>query len=519
MSKCPKCGTDCDPTHRFCPGCATALAKPGEEGGGQTVRDSIIRGQMQNTSVPINITVPPQGEPGTNGPATISVQELVFCGVCGKRLPLPEWRCPKCGEFVCEVHYIGEKRMCETCTGEEEDALAAQRAQHEAELSEAANTLDAERKNRLALEARLGELERELAKERAERDEVSRRLSAAEAAERERREAEEQPQREATARRARYSLIDSHLGNNGPRYEPQMTPSKLGWESGAQAYPSKFVVNPTDGAEMVWMPAGEFRMGSTTSDLETLWKENGWTRGRPSNEHPHDVGVSEGFWLYKHQVTNEQYGEFLSAMGHEPHPWWSRCKEYTDTPASLVTWDDASAYSLWVAGRLPTEAEWEWSARGPSARLFPWGDEWDRQRCCCAEYWAKKPLGDYASWERWYKGIGAKENDKTAWTVKAAVSNTYLQPVGRFASGASWCGALDMAGNVNEWCSDWYDAGYYQLSPSQDPLGPSSGAGRVVRGGGWHTNAFGCRSAMRGRLKPFERGVDLGFRPVVAPLT
>jgi len=325
----------------------------------------------------------------------------------------------------------------------------------------------------------------------------------------------------SVALQERYPSISSHLGNPGPGYEPGVTPKKLGWGNDGQAYPSKFVVNPKDGAEMVWVPAGEFRMGSAQTEIDGLWKETGWDtnwKQYASDEHPHEVRISHGLWLYKHEVTNGQYGRFLSATGHEAHPFWGHYKEHTRNPVNNVTWDDGVAYSQWATGRLLTEAEWEWCARGPSGSLFPWGDDWDRSRCCCAEYWAKKPLNSTSEWEKWYKGIGASKNDEGGWTLKVSVSITHMKPVGSFPLGRSWCGALDMAGSVWEWCGDWYEDEYYKSSPSTDPPGPARGKYRVVRGGGWASYAAKCRSADRLRPPPSERtnGPD-GFRPVVSP--
>jgi formylglycine-generating enzyme required for sulfatase activity len=176
-----------------------------------------------------------------------------------------------------------------------------------------------------------------------------------------------------------------------------------------------------------------------------------------------------------------------------------------------VTWHDAEAYARWVDGDLPTEARWEWAARGPERRVFPWGDGWDRNLCCCAEYWAKRALNDYRSWETWFKGIGAEEHDDL-WSLSTSVIAAHLKPVGSYPAGASWCGALDMAGNVWEWCADWYEESYYGSSPAPDPPGPASGGARALRGGAWRGGANRCRSAARDGRGPALRGDRIGFR-------
>ncbi len=224
-----------------------------------------------------------------------------------------------------------------------------------------------------------------------------------------------------------------------------------------------------DGGTYVWVPAGEFSMGS----------EDGAGDEKPV----HRVRITNGFWLSKCEVTNAQYRRFSKATGRE---FPSDSDQGDEHPVVEVSWVDAQAYCAHFGLRLPTEAEWEYAARGAKGREYPWGDEWDSERCCNHEN----------------KGPGGR---------------TY--PVGSFATGASWCGAPDMAGNVWEWCGDWYQERYYDVSLGTDPTGPAFGETRVVRGGGWGHDAANFRSAFRGEYVPADLAARLyavGFRPVVA---
>jgi len=124
MPDCPKCGAQCSDSQRFCAECGASL-EPRTDDGGVRVTDAVVnRSPVQNTttSVPVNINVPGQVERATDASAGVSVRELVFCKVCGKRLPLPEWRCPKCEQFVCEEHYLSDQFMCVQCAKQADEA-------------------------------------------------------------------------------------------------------------------------------------------------------------------------------------------------------------------------------------------------------------------------------------------------------------------------------------------------------------------------------------------------------------
>jgi formylglycine-generating enzyme required for sulfatase activity len=240
---------------------------------------------------------------------------------------------------------------------------------------------------------------------------------------------------------------------------------------------------PADGAAVVYVPAGEFKMGSTRGD---------------DDEQPVHTVALDSFWIDRTEVTNAQYEQCVAAgacrprpsRGSDTHAWHYGDSAYDDYPAIYVTWYQAETYCGWVRGRLPTEAEWEYAARGPEGRMFPWGDEFDGTRLnyCdsnCERDWADETTDDgYA---------------KTA-------------PVGSFPAGASWCEALDMAGNVWEWVADWYASDYYARSPSQNPTGPTSGEYRVLHSGSWGFDPYYVRSANRDVFIPSNTYGHIGFR-------
>jgi formylglycine-generating enzyme required for sulfatase activity len=242
---------------------------------------------------------------------------------------------------------------------------------------------------------------------------------------------------------------------------PVVTPPEA-----ARTPPASLLVNPKDGAEMLWIPAGEFLMGSSDSD-----------QNAGAGEKPQRRVYLDAYSIYKNPVTVAQYRKFCAATGRQmpSDPSWG-WKE--DHPIVNVSWEDATAYARWAGVSLPTEAQWEKAARGTDGRKYPWGDKWDASRCS---------NGD------------TDLNQTTA--------------VGSFPQGASPYGVLDMAGNVWEWCADRYDGNYYQAGPKRNPQGPESGDVRVLRGGSWgYANPADFRCAYRYGFVTAGRGYILGFR-------
>jgi formylglycine-generating enzyme required for sulfatase activity len=241
-------------------------------------------------------------------------------------------------------------------------------------------------------------------------------------------------------------------------------------------------VRPTDEQVMVYVPAGEFFMGSPVDD--PLADEDEWPR--------HAVYV-DGFWMDRTEITNQQYHLCVEAKGCEPASYQSSNFAGAQLPVVGVDWFQAAAYCEWTGARLPSEAEWEKAARGLDGRVYPWGFQFegDRLNYCdqnCIQDWKDSDVDD-----------GYK----------------YTAPVGSYPTGASPYGVLDLSGNVWEWTADWYAADYYTQTPYRNPTGPASGQQRVIRGGAWHYTGRSLRSVNRHKDTPIFRYDKTGFRCVV----
>jgi len=216
---------------------------------------------------------------------------------------------------------------------------------------------------------------------------------------------------------------------------------------------------------LVAIPEGRFLMGGETE---------------PDHQPIHEVEVS-AFRLTRHHVTNAQYAAFCEATGHRYPEFWGQDRFHCgpkppDHPVVGVSWSDACAFLEWIVGRLPTEAEWEYAARGGLAgKAYPFGDE------------INLTLANYA-------GEGT----------------TGTKPVGSFRPNGF--GLYDMCGNVVEWVADRYDPAYYTRSPKSNPQGPEIGKHRVIRGGGWHSGPYCNRVDFRNALPANWVDFNLGFR-------
>ena len=277
------------------------------------------------------------------------------------------------------------------------------------------------------------------------------------------------------------------------------------------------------GMKLVYIPPGAFMMGSRDTE-----------KGRQKDEGPiHRVVISRGFYLGTYEVTVGQFRKFVEATGYstdaergagrlrrgkrggfaispgkgqvwsENACWRSPGFPQTDRhPVVLISWNDAAAFCWWMTTReirtyrLPTEAEWEYACRAGTQTAFWWGDKIDATGMVAnvADQSARKTGMRMRSWP---------VNDHHPFTA----------PVGSFR--ANGFGLHDMAGNVWEWCRDWYSEKYYKASPRRDPVGPKRGRRRVLRGGGWRLAPDGYRSAHRSHQPPAFRACHVGFRVVL----
>lgn len=322
-----------------------------------------------------------------------------------------------------------------------------------------------------------------------------------------------------------------------------------------QTYPKgmpKKIVTKKDKAEMILIPAGEFLMGSTKKEVRDAEEKWGLEEGLLESETPQHAVYVDAFYIDKYEVTNAQYKKFVNETGHRAptiptkeevivalksessesgfvfsqntknaiiqenartlSPWAWKDGTYplgkSNHPVVLINWHDAQAYANWAGKRLPTEAEWEKAARGTDSQFYPWGNDWDETRCNSAERIALKPLPTLQASLEWFHGEW-----ENLVPIKRAQNTTV--PIGSYRKGRSPYGVHDMAGNVFEWCADWYDKDYYSYSPKRNPQGPKNGNTRVLRGGSWNYPGFKLRSTYRNMHAPSIGGPPNGFRCVM----
>jgi formylglycine-generating enzyme required for sulfatase activity len=261
--------------------------------------------------------------------------------------------------------------------------------------------------------------------------------------------------------------------------------------------------NTIDKQSLVYVQGGGFDMGCTTDQAHDCFDDE-----KPS----HHV-ILKSFYIGCYDVTVAEFEEFVNTTNYKTdaekvgysYIWnashWEKkagiCWRNTASgghydnndkkkfPVVHVSWNDAKEYCNWLSSktgkqyRLPTEAEWEYAAKG-----------------------GNKSSG--------YKYPGSNDIDQVAWYK--GNSNSDLHPVGQKSPNELML--YDMSGNVNQWCSDWYGAKYYQSSPIQDPLGIDSGQYRAIRGGSWNDESGCCRVSIRGGTPPNVSGNSIGFRLV-----
>lgn len=223
---------------------------------------------------------------------------------------------------------------------------------------------------------------------------------------------------------------------------------------------------PIDRMVMVYVPGGSFFMGGgVPGDLSFP-------------QHPVSLA---SFWVDRTEVTNAQYSRCVLAEECAISRYADRGEEI---PVVGVSWQDAANYCFWVGGQLPTEAQWEYTARGPESRIYPWGDT--------------LPTCDKANFSGCRVGL--------------------LIEVGSYSPvGDSWVGAADMVGNAMEWVGDWSSRDYYEVSPTDNPMGPDTGSSKVLRGGSWYSYPYETHIAAYARIgfPPMSYNDQIGFRCVI----
>ena len=233
---------------------------------------------------------------------------------------------------------------------------------------------------------------------------------------------------------------------------------------------------------MVRIPAGNYKIGFKTDHaLSECAKHNDPCKRKwfEDEEPVHTIHL-DSFLIDKFEVTQ---AEFSKVMGNNPSEF-----KGSDLPAERVTWQEARQYCKSLGKRLPTEAEWEVAAKGGKEKIYSWGNEVQS---------GKANFCDKSCEKRWHAKQFKDGFETTA-------------PVGKFPPNGY--GLHDMAGNVYEWVSDWYEKEYYRRSPVKNPKGPLKGKHKVMRGGSWINYAVGTRPSDRTDVRPGKRLNFAGFR-------
>jgi formylglycine-generating enzyme required for sulfatase activity len=226
---------------------------------------------------------------------------------------------------------------------------------------------------------------------------------------------------------------------------------------------------PKDGMQMVYVPEGKFLMGSEQRKI-----------------------YLNAYWIDRVEVTNAMFAQcVIAGVCKSPKSKDYGVSLYGDYPVIWVSWLQAETYCQWAGRRLPTEAEWEKAARGVDGRIYPWGNN--------------PIVGNLLNF--------CDNNCNYEWKTSSIDDGfSELAPVGNYPSGASPYGAMDMAGNVLEWVADWYQMIIPANSPTRNPLGPSSGTHRSLRGGSFNNTEFFVRVFARSGNEPNLTYGNVGFR-------
>jgi eukaryotic-like serine/threonine-protein kinase len=282
--------------------------------------------------------------------------------------------------------------------------------------------------------------------------------------------------------------------DNAMKANPSPSPTEL---------PIVIETRPADGMVMVYIPEGEFTMGSNVGE---------------ANEQPPHTVYLDAYWIDKTEVTNAMFAFFVVATGYQTDAekqassWifdgagWSEVSDadwqhprgpasdltgLDNHPVVNVSWNDAAGYCEWAGSRLPSEAEWEKAARGRDERTYPWGNQ--------------DPAGNLLNF--------ADANLSVDWAARSVNDGyEFTAPIGSYPAGVSPYGVLDMAGNVWEWVNDWYSETYYRVSPTSNPVGPSTGNSHVLRGGSWNHDGSNLHSSIRISNNPSAAIDNFGFR-------
>ncbi|NPV55115.1 MAG: formylglycine-generating enzyme family protein [Anaerolineae bacterium] len=260
------------------------------------------------------------------------------------------------------------------------------------------------------------------------------------------------------------------------------------------------MTRPADNMMMVYVPAGAYPIGSSPEEAQAAQElcPRFWDNcqpGRYENELPRHTVDLDAFWIDQIEVSNAQFRRCVDAGAcAEPLCWTGGQFNAPEQPVVCITWHQARDYCAWAGAALPSEAQWEAAARGTDGRLYPWGDDFQGEHANYCDATCGRARSD-ASW-----------NDGVY----------YSAPVGSYPAGASWCGALDLAGNVAEWVSDGYAP--YSAAGEQPSVPPGTDANAVIRGGSWFQTPLELRAAWRQGVVPDAWFDDIGFR-CAAPAT